>query len=129
MEPSRGEVMSSVIIDACGWVALVDARLNLDVAMASVAGSPRLLVLDSVDAELQKLSQTRGGLLLDMLEQKSERMSDIEGIKHTDDMLVDLSVESGWPVLTVDRRLKERLVSAGGSYIEVTSGPSLRLVV
>ena len=128
MEPSRGEVMSSVIIDACGWVALVDARLNLDVAMASVAGSPRLLVLDSVDAELQKLSQTRGCLLLDLLEQKSERMSDIEGIKHTDDMLVELSVESGWPVLTVDRRLKERLISAGGSYIEVTSGPSLRLV-
>ena len=120
--------MSSVLIDACGWVALVDARLNLDVAMASVAGSPRLLVLDSVDAELQKLSHTRGGLLLDLLEQKSERMSDIEGIKHTDDMLVELSVESGWPVLTVDRRLKERLVSSGGSYIEVTSGPSLRLV-
>ena len=128
MEPSRGEVMSSVLIDACGWVALVDARLNLDVAMASVAGSPRLLVMDSVDAELQKLSQTRGGLLLDLLEQKSERMSDIEGMKHTDDMLVELSVESSWPVLTVDRRLKERLVSAGGSYIEVTSGPSLRLV-
>ena len=125
MEPSRGEVMSSVLIDACGWVALVDARLNLDVAMASVAGSPRSLVLDSVDAELQKLSQTRGGLLLDLLDQKSERMSDIEGMKHTDDMLVELSVESGWPVLTVDRRLKERLVSAGGSYIEVTSGPSL----
>ena len=83
MEPSRGEVMSSVLIDACGWVALVDARLNLDVAMASVAGSPRLLVLDSVNAELQKLSQTRGGLLLDLLEQRSERMSDIEGMKHT----------------------------------------------
>ena len=128
MEPSRGEVMSSVLIDACGWVALVDVRLNLDVAMASVAGSPRLLVLDSVNAELQKLSQTRGGLLHDLLEQKSERMSDIEGMKHTDDMLVELSVESGWPVLTVDRRLKERLVSAGGSYIEVTSGPSLRFV-
>ncbi len=128
MEPSRGEVMSSVLIDACGWVALVDARLNLDVAMASVAGSPRLLVLDSVAKELDNLSKNRGGLLLDLLEQRSERMSDIEGMKHTDDMLVELSVESGWPVLTVDRRLKERLVSAGGSYIEVTSGPSLRLV-
>ena len=127
MEPSRGEVMSSVLIDACGWVALVDARLNLDVAMASVAGSPRLLVLDSVAKELGNLSKTRGGLLLDLLEQKSERMSDIEGTKHTDDMF-ELSIESGWPVLTVDRRLKERLVSSGGSYIEVTSGPSLRLV-
>ena len=128
MAPSRGEVMSSVLIDACGWVALVDARLNLDVAMASVAGSPRLLLLDSVAAELQKLSQTRGGLLLDLLEQRSEKMSDIEEMKHTDDMLVELSAESGWPVLTVDRRLKERLVSSGGSYIEVTNGPALRLV-
>ena len=128
MEPSRGEVMSSVLIDACGWAALVDARLNLDVAMASVAGSPRFLVLDSVAKELDNLSKTRGGLLLDLLEQRSERMSDIEGVNHTDDMLVELSVESGWPVLTVDRRLKERLVSSGGSYIEVTSGPSLRLV-
>ena len=81
MELSRGEVMSSVLIDACGWVALVDARLNLDVAMASVVGSPRLLVLDSVNTELQKLSQTRGGLLLDLLEQRSEKMSDIEGMK------------------------------------------------
>ncbi len=85
--------------------------------MAFVAGSPRLLVLDSVAKELENLSKTRGGLLLDLLEQRSERMSDIEGIKHADDMLVELSVESGWPVLTVDRRLKERLFSAGGSYI------------
>ena len=128
MEPSRGEVMSSVLIDACGWVALVDAKLNLDVSMASVAGSPRLLVLDSVAKELGNLSKTRGGLLLDLLELRSDRMSDIEGMKHTDDMLVELSVEGGWPVLTVDRQLKERLVSSGGTYIEVTSGPALRLV-
>ena len=128
MEPSRGEVMSSVLIDACGWVALVDAKLNLDVSMASVAGSPRLLVLDSVAKELGNLSKTRGGLLLDLLEQRSVRMSDIEGMKHTDDMLIELSVESGWPVLTVDRQLKERLVSSGGSYIEVTNGPTLRRV-
>jgi len=31
-------------------------------------------------------------------------------------------------VLTVDRRLKEKLVNSGGSYIEVTSGRALRLV-
>ena len=120
--------LSGLIIDACGWVALVDARLNLDVAMASVVGSPKLLVLDSVAKELENLSKKRSGLLLDLLEQRSERMPDIEEMKHTDDMLVKLSVDGGWPVLTVDRRLKERLVGAGGSYIEVTSGPSLRLV-
>ncbi|HII89785.1 MAG TPA: hypothetical protein HA247_02080 [Candidatus Thalassarchaeaceae archaeon] len=120
--------LSGLIIDACGWAALVDARLNLDVAMAPIIGSPKLLVLDSVARELESLSNKRGGLLLDLLEQRSERMPDIEGMKHTDDMLVKVSVDSGWPVLTVDKRLKERLVSAGGSYIEVTSGYSLRLV-
>ena len=120
--------LSGLIIDACGWAALVDARLNLDVAMAPIIGSPKLLVLDSVARELESLSNKRSGLLLDLLEQRSERMPDIEGMKHTDDMLVKVSVDSGWPVLTVDKRLKERLVSAGGSYIEVTSGYSLRLV-
>ena len=120
--------LSGLIIDACGWAALVDARLNLDVAMAPIIGSPKLLVLDSVARELESLSNKRSGLLLDLLEQRSERMPDIEGMKHTDDMLVKVSVDSSWPVLTVDKRLKERLVSAGGSYIEVTSGYSLRLV-
>ena len=120
--------LSGLIVDACGWVALVDARLNLDVAMASVVGSPKLFVLKSVAKELESLSKKRGGLLLDLLEQRSEILPDIEDINHTDDMLVKLSVDAGWPVLTVDRRLKERLVGDGGSYIEVTSGPSLRLV-
>ena len=119
--------LSGLIIDACGWAALVDARLNLDVAMAPIIGSPKLLVLDSVARELESLSNKRSGLLLDLLEKRSERIPDIEDMKHTDDMLVKVSVDSGWPVLTVDKRLKERLVSAGGSYIEVTSGHSLRL--
>ena len=96
--------------------------------MAPIIGSPKLLVLDSVARELESLSNKRSGLLLDLLEKRSERIPDIEDMKHTDDMLVMVSVDSGWPVLTVDKRLKERLVSAGGSYIEVTSGHSLRLV-
>ena len=120
--------LSGLVIDACGWVALVDARLNLDSAMASVVGSPKLLVLDSVAKELENLSNERGGLLLDLLERRSERIPDIEGMKHTDDMLVKLSLDGKWPVLTVDKRLKERLIGVGGSYIEITSGPSLRLV-
>ena len=120
--------LSGLIIDACGWVALVDARLNLDSAMASVVGSPKLLVLDSVAKELENLSNKREGLLLDLLERRSERIPDIEGMKHTDDMLGKLSLDGKWPVLTVDKRLKERLIGVGGSYIEITSGPSLRLV-
>ena len=55
-------------------------------------------------------------------------MPNIQGIKHTDDMLIKLSMERSWPVLTVDRELKERLINSGGSYIEVTSRRVLRLI-
>ena len=120
--------MSGVLIDACGWVALVDARLNLDSAMLEVAGSPNYILLNSVNKELYELSKTRGGLLLELLSSRCEMREDVVGMNHTDDMLVDISKTNGWPVLTVDRRLKERLVSVGASYIEVTSGPALRLV-
>ena len=83
--------MSSVLVDACGWIALVDARLNLDSAMAAVAGAPRLIVLDAVQAELDRVAGQRGGMLLDLLARRSESMADLDGLRHSDDMLVELS--------------------------------------
>ena len=119
--------MVRVLVDACGWVAMMDAGLNLDEAMKNVVGKADLLVLDSVQNELELLSQRRKGLLLELLVNRSERVPDIEGMSHPDEMLVQMSTANGWPVLTVDRQLKERLIVSGGSYIEVTSGRSLRL--
>ena len=119
--------MVSVLVDACGWVAMMDAGLNLDEAMKNVVGKADLLVLDSVQNELELLSQRRKGLLLELLVNRSERVPNIEGMSHADEMLVQMSTAKGWPVLTVDRQLKERLIVSGGSYIEVTSGRSLRL--
>ena len=119
--------MVAVLVDACGWVAMMDAGLNLDEAMKNVVGKADLLVLDSVQNELELLSQRKKGLLLELLVNRSERVPDIEGMSHPDEMLVQMSTANGWPVLTVDRRLKERLIGSGGSYIEVTSGRSLRL--
>ena len=119
--------MVSVLVDACGWVAMMDAGLNLDEAMKNVVGKAALLVLDSVQNELELLSQRRKGLLLELLVNRSDRVPDIEGMSHPDEMLVQMSTANGWPVLTVDRQLKERLIGSGGSYIEVTSGRSLRL--
>ena len=119
--------MVAVLVDACGWVAMMDAGLNLDEAMKNVVGKADLLVLDSVQNELELLSQRRKGLLLELLVNRSERVPDIEGMSHPDEMLVQMSTANGWPVLTVDRQLKERLIGSGGSYIEVTSGRSLRL--
>ena len=120
--------MVSVLVDACGWVAMMDGGLNLDEAMKNVVGKADLIVLDSVQNELELLSQRRKGLLLELLVVRSERVPDIEGMSHPDEMLIQMSTANGWPVLTVDRQLKERLIGSGGSYIEVTSGRSLRLV-
>ena len=120
--------MSCVLIDACGWAALIDAGLNLDVSMSKVIGKPKYLLLSKVREELISLSNHRKGLLLDLLDRKSEFIEAPEGIRHTDGMLLDLSTKNGWPVLTVDRRLKERLINNGGSYIEVTSRNVLRLI-
>ena len=120
--------MVSVLIDACGWAALIDAGLNLDVSMRDVLGKPDYIVLDNVQEELDSLAQQRRGLLLPLLAKRGKRMENPEGIRHTDLMLIELSRKNRWPVLTVDRRLKERLIENGGSYIEVTSRRILRHV-
>jgi rRNA-processing protein FCF1 len=120
--------MVSVLIDACGWAALIDAGLNLDVSMRDVLGKPDYIVLDKVQEELDSLAQQRRGLLLPLLAKRGKSMANPEGIRHTDLMLIELSRKNRWPVLTVDRRLKERLIENGGSYVEVTSRRILRHV-
>ena len=118
--------MVSVLVDACGWVSLIDAGLNLDISLNEVVGKAELKITAGVRAELESLSKTRGGLLLDLLYSRSEVIDSESG--HTDDALLAIATENQWPVLTVDRMLKKRLVEEGCSYIEVTSGPSLRMV-
>jgi len=120
--------MIGVLVDACGWVALVEARLNLDASMKDVVGAADLKLLESVNKELESISAKQKGLLLELLKKRCEVIPDLEGMKHPDEMLVSLSSENGWPVLTVDTDLKRRLIERGGSYIEVTSGRYLRLV-
>ncbi len=118
--------MVSVLVDACGWVSLIDAGLNLDISLNEVVGKAELKITAGVRNALESLSKTRGGLLLDLLYSRSEVIDSESG--HTDDALLAIATENQWPVLTVDRMLKKRLVEEGCSYIEVTSGPSLRMV-
>jgi rRNA-processing protein FCF1 len=118
--------MVSVLVDACGWVSLIDAGLNLDISLNEVVGNAELKITAGVRDELDSLAKTRSGLLLDLLYSRSEVIDSEEG--HTDDALLALATQNRWPVLTVDRVLKKRLVEGGCSYIEVTSGPSLRMV-
>ncbi len=123
---SRADSMVGVLVDACGWVSLVDAGLNLDISLNETIGEAELKVTDSVRKELDSLAGSRGGLLLDLLYSRADFVKSEEG--HTDTNLLEISIKMGWPVLTVDRGLKRKLVERGCSFIEVTSGPSLRLV-
>ena len=123
---SRADSMVGVLVDACGWVSLVDAGLNLDISLNEAIGEAELKITDSVRRELDSLAGSRGGLLLDLLYSRAEFVKSDEG--HTDTNLIEISIRTGWPVLTVDRGLKRKLVEKGCSFIEVTSGPSLRLV-
>ena len=123
---SRADPMVGVLVDACGWVSLVDAGLNLDISLNEAIGEAELKITDSVRRELDSLAGSRGGLLLDLLYSRAEFVKSDEG--HTDTNLIEISIRTGWPVLTVDRGLKRKLVERGCSFIEVTSGPSLRLV-
>ena len=123
---SRADPMVGVLVDACGWVSLVDAGLNLDISLNEAIGEAELKITDSVRGELDSLAGSRGGLLLDLLYSRAEFVKSDE--RHTDTNLIEISIRTGWPVLTVDRGLKRKLVEKGCSFIEVTSGPSLRLV-
>ena len=59
--------MVGVLVDACGWVSLVDAGLNLDISLNKAIGEAELKITDSVKRELDSLASRRGGLLLNLL--------------------------------------------------------------
>lgn len=123
-----GDILVGVLVDACGWAALIDADLNIDSVMTDILGEFEFKVIESVNDELQRVPLKRRKLSLKLLEIKCEIVPDIENMSYTDDMLVNISLEKSWPVLTVDKELKERLIKSGGSYIEVTSSRNLRII-
>jgi rRNA-processing protein FCF1 len=121
--------MSKVLIDACGWVAVIEGGLNIDLAMADVAGTFEPVLLIRVFKELERLQKkTTTPLLLDFLKSRSELIEGPEEATHPDDQLVIIASQEKWPVLTIDRKLKQRLVEFNCTYIEVMSGQNLRLV-
>ena len=124
----------SVLVDACGWVALVDGGVHLEHAMAEVIGPTDLIVLPAVRQELERLSSQRRGLMLDLLDERSSP-GDVgldallADVGHTDDQLVLVAEHLDADVLTVDIGLKRRLFGAGVPFIEVVGEQRLRRVV
>jgi len=116
-----------VLVDACGWVAVVDARINIDLALETQVGPVELKITDAVLSELARLAERESRtLLLDLLQERTEIVSG-EG-EHTDDELLNLAITQNWPVLTVDKILKARLHEANASIIEVHGSKALRLI-
>ncbi|MDP6869203.1 MAG: hypothetical protein QGI21_00310 [Candidatus Poseidoniaceae archaeon] len=119
--------MKKVLIDACGWVAVIDAGINIDQSLIQICGYNQLATTSKVIQELEALD--RKGLLLDMLIQKAELIdvSKHSG-NHTDDQLIDISKNNNWPILTVDTELKKRLSVEGLEWIEVSGRSHLKFV-
>ena len=116
-----------MLVDACGWVAVVDARINIDLALETQVGPVELKITDAVLNELARLAERESRtLLLDLLQERTEIVSG-EG-EHTDDELLNLAITQNWPVLTVDKILKARLHEANASIIEVHGSKALRLI-
>jgi len=121
------KTVAGVLVDACGWVAVVDARINIDLELETQIGPVELKVTDLVLKELNRLAEHESqSLLLDLLQDRAEVVTG-EG-EHTDDELLNLATTNGWPVLTVDKALKARLHEANASVIEVHGYKTLRLI-
>ena len=119
--------MLRVLIDACGWVAVIEAGINIDQALLESVGTKELATVPNVISELKALDDRK--LLISMLQSKAELLTPNESARnYTDDQLLSLSKEYNWPVLTVDTELKRRLSQSNLSWIEVSGRSHLRHV-
>ncbi len=124
--------MQQILIDACGWVAIIESGMNIDTELFRVLGPAQMLLLASVRQELELLNSQRPRskrLLLTMLEQKSQPIEALSlESTHPDDQLFDLAVKHTIPVLTVDIEFKRRLYEQGLPIVEVSNNQRLQLV-
>ena len=131
-QATEGDEVKQILIDACGWVAIVDSGMNIDTELLRVFGPAQMLLLDSVRQELELLNNERPrskNLLLALLEQKSQPIEALTlDSAHPDDQLFDLAVEHTLPVLTVDVDFKRRLYQQGLPILEVSKNQRLQLV-
>ena len=104
--------MQHVLIDACGWVACMDAQLNVQAEMEALLGPCTWVLLPSVERELQRLANELGKkkpLLLDLLQSRS-LYHVVEESGHADDDLFACAQQNQWATLTVDTQLKRRIL-------------------
>tara|TARA_B100000214_G_C23802378_1_gene550996 strand:+ start:322 stop:702 length:381 start_codon:yes stop_codon:yes gene_type:complete len=119
-----------IILDACGWVAVIDSGINFDIELEKIFGSFELILLNSVLEELKEIEKERSKrktLLISMLESKSNIIENNE-FTHTDDQIFSISEQFGYAVLTVDKELKKRLYQSSIKVIEVNKNNHLKII-
>lgn len=124
--------MQRIIVDACGWVAVIDAGINIDDALLKLLGSSQLLLLPDVEKELEELNSKRPkkkSLLLQLLRAKTVMIdAPANSGNHPDDQILLLAKNEGFSVLTVDTDLKRRLFDSGIRIIEVAKNKRLNMI-
>lgn len=121
--------MGDVLIDACGWVALIDGEFNIDTALSQIIGPPHFILLDLVLEELEGIESKRPRgkkLMLDLLLQRSTQIE--HPTMHTDNALLEVASSLNIPILTVDSQLKRQSFENGVGIIEVLQGKNIRLI-
>ena len=119
--------MKKVLVDACGWVAVIEAGINIDLSLLECCGFKDLAIIPNVISELNSLENPK--LMVSILESESEmQIPPADAGRHTDDQLFWIAKEKNWPILTVDTELKRRLSKSNISWIEVSGRSHLRMV-
>ncbi|MBL6890493.1 MAG: hypothetical protein ISR22_00395 [Candidatus Poseidoniaceae archaeon] len=121
----------SIIIDACGWVAIIDSGINFDIELKQTIGNFELILLDSVLDELKEIENNRPkrkSLLIPMLESKSNLSDSKIESNHTDDQIFELAKRESFSVLTVDKELKKRLFESSIKVIEVSKNNHFKVI-
>lgn len=121
----------SIIIDACGWVAVIDSGMNFDLELERTIGTFELILIDSVLQELKELDKTRTkrkSLLISMLESKSTFTDFESDFSHTDDKIFEIAGKEQYAVLTVDKDLKKRLFKSSIKVIEVSKNNHFKVL-
>lgn len=124
--------MQRIIVDACGWVAVIDAGINIDDALLQLLGPSQLLLLPDVEKELEEINSKRSkkkSLLLQLLKAKTVMIDAPENSgNHPDDQILLLAKNEGITVLTVDTDLKRRLFDCGIRIVEVAKNKRLNVI-
>ena len=119
-----------IIVDSCGWVAIIDSKINFESELERLFGNFTLILTESVNIELTDLDAARtrkNSLLMDLLRQKSVTVQSEQSC-HTDDHIFELANSGNYAVLTIDKILKKRLYQRGIDVVEVAKNQHLRLI-